>query len=202
MTVAHLVFLVLAAMTLGGALGVVTSRSVFVSALWLVLSFVGVAGMYVLLDAGLLAVIQIIVYVGAISILILFTIMLTRRVMGGEKLSNSQWFLAAIVASAVFGMLSVVAYQGNWPLQSGEVLPASGGTGTIQVGAAAEPATGALRQAQGTMQLEGAESDQVYVPSPVVMLGRALMNDHLLAFEAASVLLLVALMGAVIIARE
>ena len=78
----QIAFMVLAAISLGGAWGVIRAHSVFVSALWLILSFVGVAGLYVMLEAGFLAVIQVLVYVGAISVLILFAIMLTEDVMG------------------------------------------------------------------------------------------------------------------------
>ena len=71
-------FFVVAATCLVGAIGVVTARTVFTSALFLVLALFGVAGLYVLLNAGFLAVVQILIYVGAISVLILFAIMLTQ----------------------------------------------------------------------------------------------------------------------------
>ena len=74
-------FVVVAAVTLGGALGVVLARTVFASGLFLILSFLGVAGIYVLLEAPFLAATQVLIYVGAVAVLILFAIMLTRRVM-------------------------------------------------------------------------------------------------------------------------
>jgi len=64
------IFIIVSVITLGAALAVVTSISLFHSALFMILSFVGVAGLYVLLEAGFLAAVQILVYVGAISILI------------------------------------------------------------------------------------------------------------------------------------
>ena len=72
--VRYIVFLLLTVMTLGGALGVVVSRNLFHSALFLVLSFAGVVGYYVLLDAGFLAAVQLLIYIGAIAILILFAV--------------------------------------------------------------------------------------------------------------------------------
>ena len=183
----QVVFLVLTAVTLGGALGVVTSRSVFGSALWLILSFIGVAGLYVTLQAGFLAVVQILIYVGAISVLILFTVMLTRQVMSGERLNNSQWYLAAMVAILIFGTLAVLGFRADWPLSLGQVLPAGGGTVNVATDEGAAAAT----------------SDQPeLVPGPVAMLGRSFVTDYLLAFEVASAILLVALVGAVVIARE
>jgi NADH-quinone oxidoreductase subunit J len=111
----QIAFVVIAATMLVSAFGVVAARTVFVSALWLVLSFVGVAGLYVLLGAGFLAMIQLLVYVGAISVLILFVIMLTRDVMGDHPQRNRQWVLAAILALALFGVLAVLGYTTDWP---------------------------------------------------------------------------------------
>ncbi len=200
MSFEQIVFIVLAVVTLGSAVGVVTARSVFLSALWLILSFVGVAGMYVVLDAGFLAVLQILIYVGAISVLILFTVMLTRQVMGGERQSNRQWYIAAIVALAVFGALGVMVYGADWQLKPGEVLPAGGGV-LVAEDAVAE-ATAVARVQGAIVSTEAGAEEEIVAPGPIVMLGRSLMTDHLLAFEVASVLLLVGLLGAVIVARS
>lgn len=183
----QVVFLALAAVTLGGAIGVVTSRSVFVSALWLILSFIGVAGLYVTLQAGFLAVVQLLIYAGAISVLILFTIMLTRQVMAGERLNNSQWYLAAMVAILVFGTLAVLGFRADWPLSSGLVLPSGGGTLVVATDDGGAAAT--------------AGQPELFL-GPVGMLGRAFVTDYLLAFEVVSAILLVALVGAIVIARE
>ncbi len=198
------VFLVLAAVSLGGALGVVTSRSVFVSALWLIFSFIGVAGLYVLLQAGFLAVVQLLIYVGAISVLILFVVMLTRQVMGGERLNNSQWYLAAVVSAVVFVVLGVLNFRTDWPLQPGQVLPASGGSVVI---ATTEGGEGLSRGEAAMLPGAVVEKDEsgqavIRVPGTIAMLGRAFVTDYMLPFEVISAILLVALVGAVIIARE
>ena len=83
------IFIILSVITLGAALAVVTSKNLFHSALFMVLSFVGVAGLYVLLEAGFLAAVQILVYVGAIAILIIFAIMLTRRLMAKDLVQRN-----------------------------------------------------------------------------------------------------------------
>ena len=78
-------FVILAVWVLVCAVGVVAFRNIVHSAMAMVLCFLGVAGVFVLLDAGLLAIIQILVYVGAISVVVLFAIMLTEtRVSGGS----------------------------------------------------------------------------------------------------------------------
>jgi NADH:ubiquinone oxidoreductase subunit 6 (subunit J) len=207
MMVQQAMFVILAALALAGAVGVVAARSVFVSALWLILSFIGVAGLYVLLQAGFLAAVQILIYVGAVSVLILFTVMLTRQVMGGPRLSNSQWYLAIIIGGVLFGLLGILAYRTAWPVQVGGVLPASGGDLVIGADAAAAPGSGlsqrdALSVTGAQPKMDQAGHQTIHVPGPVAMLGTAFVTTHLLAFELISGILLVALMGAVIIARE
>src|SRR5512139_2813461 len=92
------VFVILTGMTLGGGLGVVAARRLLHGALFLILSLAGVAGYYVLLDAGFLAAVQLLIYVGAISILILFAIMLTPGVMAHRQSQrNQQWWISVLV---------------------------------------------------------------------------------------------------------
>jgi len=196
----QIAFLVLAAITLGAAVGVVLARSVFISALYLVGAFVGVAGLYVLLGAGFLATVQVLVYVGAISVLILFGVMLTRNIMAEEHPNNAQWALALVVAVALFAVLATVAYQTEWPLSAGAVLPPAGGTVVLAEGAGGAT-TGDLDLAPGTVAGAGGETGGA-VPGPTVGFGLALMADYLLAFEVAGAILLVALVGAIAIARE
>ncbi|MGJ3237630.1 MAG: NADH-quinone oxidoreductase subunit J family protein [Anaerolineae bacterium] len=73
-----LAFVVFSVITLGGAIGVVTTRNLFRGTIWLMVSLFGVAGYYVLLEAPFLAAVQILVYIGAIAILFTFAVMLTR----------------------------------------------------------------------------------------------------------------------------
>lgn len=113
--VAPWVFWLLAIVTLVAALGVVTQKNIVYSAYWLILSFVAVAVLYMTLEADLLAMIQILIYAGAVSILIVFAIMLTRR----GDLSNSNPFnrykLSGLVVTALFfGVLSVALAKVPW----------------------------------------------------------------------------------------
>ena len=167
-TLIMVIFLVLSAFTLVAGIMVVTVKNIIHSALWLIASFFTVASMYLLMEAEFLAIVQVLIYVGAISILILFAIMLTRHVTGeGIRQLYQRWWIALLVAAALFGLLiapTVTGYSWN----------------TVP------PAT----------------PDQAATISSSVQIGTAFMREYLLPFEIASVLLLVALIGAIVIAFE
>jgi len=112
-----LVFLALAGVLLGGALMVVLSRNIIRSGLFMVLSFLGLAGIYALMGATVVAAAQVLVYIGAISVLILFAVMLTQSKGGPARLVfHHQWWAAAL-ASLVMGALFVMAILfTTWPL--------------------------------------------------------------------------------------
>ena len=102
MTIEKIIFLVIAAISLGAALMVVTARKLIHSALWLILTLFGVAVVYGLLDAGFLAAAQVVIYIGAIAILFIFAVMLTRRVMQDTGSQNNQyWWVAAPLIGVV-----------------------------------------------------------------------------------------------------
>ena len=119
MTPVQAIFLLTAALVLGSALMVVTTRNLIHAALWLIAALFGVAVLYVLLSAGFLAVVQVVVYIGAIAVLFIFAVMLTRREMRekGPQLNKSWWFAALIslfTFAALFFMLS--NWEGFWRL--------------------------------------------------------------------------------------
>ena len=96
------VFGVTALIIVVSALMCVTARNLVHAALWLIATFAGMAVVFVLLNAGFLALVQVVVYIGAISILIIFAIMLTRRVMQDTgPQTNAQWPLAALIGVVV-----------------------------------------------------------------------------------------------------
>lgn len=99
MTTLQIVFLIIAAITLVSACLVVMTRKIMHAALWLVLSLMGVAMVYATLQSGFYAVVQVLVYIGAISTLIIFAVMMTRNVMEdvGPQ-SNRGWGLALVAA--------------------------------------------------------------------------------------------------------
>lgn len=147
---------------------VVTTRNLVHAALWLVLTLFGVAVTFVLLNAGFLAVAQVVIYIGAIAILMIFAIMMTRRI--GQPQASSQtnpnWVWAAVIAAVFFG--GIVMLLSNWPGLA---------TAAPEMSSRADP----LRQ-----------------------LGVALVspNQYVIPFEVASVMLLAALIGAIMIAWD
>src|SRR6187200_42668 len=90
-----------------GALRVVTSNNVVHAALWLVVVLAGVAAQYVLAAAEYVAIAQVLVYVGAVMVLFLFGIMLTRAQIGAESnLNNTNWAMGIPVALLMLGVLA------------------------------------------------------------------------------------------------
>jgi NADH-quinone oxidoreductase subunit J len=200
---AQIAFAVMSLVTLGGAAGVVLARSVFASALFLILSLFGVAGLYATLDAGFLAVVQILIYVGAISVLFIFAVMLTPQVMGEETEINRQWALGGIFALLAFGTLAAIAYRADWPVGAGAGAPE---TGTVLVAAGEGGATEA--QVDAARAVPGARDERlpgggtaVRIPGTIERLGAGFVTSFLLPFEVISVVLLVALVGAGAVAR-
>jgi NADH-quinone oxidoreductase subunit J len=106
MTVMQIIFLVVAAVILGSALMVVTTRNLIHAALWLIVTLFGVAVLYAVLNAGFLAIVQVVIYIGAIAILFIFAVMLTRKEMRdrGPQLNNA-WWLSALIAALTFAGL-------------------------------------------------------------------------------------------------
>ena len=151
-------FVLLSVLTLGAALGVVLTRNVVHAALLLLVSLVAVAGLYLILFAEFLALVQVLIYGGAIIIVLLFAIMLTRTSEYPRISDNRQWPLAAVAALALLGVLAAAFL------------------------AAPEEATAPQSPA-------------------LAELGNSLFTTWAIPFEIASLVLLVALIGAIIIAR-
>jgi NADH-quinone oxidoreductase subunit J len=113
MPVGQIIFLFTGAVILGSALMVVTTRNLLHAALWLVVTLFGVAVLYAILQANFLAVVQVVIYIGAIAILFIFAVMLTRReLMEKGRQTRSSWWIPAllgivILVGLVFLILSV-----------------------------------------------------------------------------------------------
>lgn len=106
MTVMQIIFLLTAAVILGSALMVVTTKNLVHAALWLIVALFGAAVLFATLNAGFIAVVQVVVYIGAIAIMFIFAVMLTRRTLSetGPGL-NRGWWLSVVIAVATFGGL-------------------------------------------------------------------------------------------------
>jgi NADH:ubiquinone oxidoreductase subunit 6 (subunit J) len=173
MDFATLVFYIFAAALILAALMVVGLRNIVHSALALIVVFAMAAALFVLLNAEFIAIVQILIYVGAVTILILFALMLT-RIAGLERTNptNRLWFVAVVICAlvgvtiiyAVTNSQRAIANVGNG---AGQVLP--GVSNVVRIG-----------------QL-------LYSPTTY---------SYVLPFEIASVVLLVAIVGAIVIGRE
>ena len=172
-----IVFWVIAVSTIIAALAVVQLRDLFRASLMLIVSFLGVAGIFVLLRAEFLAAVQVLIYVGAIAVLIIFAILMTQDVEEGSP-SNRTAIPIAVLA-ALFGAVAIfVAVETDWNLLD-----------TAMRGGGA---------ASDTMVKEVEEVFQNTIPTIATLL----IQDFVLAFEVASVLLLAAIIGALALVRE
>jgi len=166
MTPVQFLFIVSSLALLGLGFMVVTTHNLVRGALYLIGTLFTVAIIFVLLEASFLAVVQVVVYIGAIAILFIFAVMLTRRVMQDTgSQSNPNWPWAAAVSLLLFGGLTYILL--SWG-EASATAPALSQTDMVQE------------------------------------LGKALVNPdaYILPFEVASILLLAALIGAVVVAWD
>lgn len=122
MDVFDAIFFLIAAVTVGSAMFVALSSNIVHSAFALMGTFLGVAGLYVLLGADFLGAIQVLVYVGGVLVLTLFAVMLTHRI-GDVQVSNRAIgrVPALIIAVGVFGLMITATVQARWATR--EVTP-------------------------------------------------------------------------------
>jgi NADH-quinone oxidoreductase subunit J len=168
MTGYQFAFIAVSAVTIVCGALVVTLPNILRSALCLAFTFLGVAGLYVLANAEFLAAMQVLIYVGAITVLIMFAIVLTQQLMGAKIRQSSQMlWIGGPVAAVAFAFLVksfVRPFQSAGDLVSAG--PAAAGPGTLQE------------------------------------IARLLLRPYVLPFELASLILLAALVGAIVIAKE
>ena len=134
MTGEQIIFLIVGTVTLLSALMVVTMRNLVHAALWLVATLFGVAIVYMQLNAGFLAVVQVVVYIGAIAILFIFAVMLTRRQAADTGASvNKNWWVGAIMAVATFAGLAFLLQSWSGFSKTASAIP-SGFDAVSQLG--------------------------------------------------------------------
>lgn len=163
-----ILFYAFASLVLGGAILTVTRRSAVHSAIFLIVSLLGVAGLYLLQHAEFLFAVQIILYVGGIMLLFLFVIMLVNLDQAAqERQFNRQWPLALACVTGVGALITFFLHKG---------------AGSFQLA----PPTATPAQGAGNTE----------------MLADVLFSEYLLPFELASILLLVAVVGSVVMAKK
>ena len=189
MAFADVLFWVLAVASVAAALGVVLLRNVFRAALLLVVVFLAVAGFFVMLNAEFLGVVQVLIYAGAIAILIIFAVMLTQDVTQGN-LPNRLQLPALLFPALLLAAIVFVAVDTEWNMLSDTTKVSERTVELVQantIGGIPEDQRESLADA-GAAERSG--------------LGDLLINDYVLAFEVASVLLLAAVIGALALVRE
>ncbi len=158
------VFYIVAAVIIISALGVVFSRNIIHSALLLVMSFLGIAACFFELQAGFLGLMQILIYGGAVSVLIVFAVMLVMQ----ERTEKTNAAIASRSVSTVSALLCLALF--------------------VVLGCCVAPA-------------RLLTSSSIPVPDAVAALAGLMLGDYVLAFELAAILLLVAVAGAILLAR-
>jgi NADH-quinone oxidoreductase subunit J len=175
MSIAAFVFWIIALLTMGSAVMVVTARNILHAAFSLCLTFLGVAALYVFLHADFVAAVQLIVYVGGILVLIMFAIMFSSNKVEETEEARRHWLAlgtGAVTAFAIFAVILIINLRLQVPL-------------AIQNGFASQPF-----------------APTASVQSGQTGIGHLLMGQYLLPFEFVSVILLAVLLGAVVIVRK
>ena len=169
-------FWIIALSAIGSSIAVVQTRDLFRAALFLAAAFLSIAGLFVLLRAEFLAVVQVLIYVGAISVLIIFAVLTTRDVEHGNP-SNMLRIPAAILALLFLVVASITMLNTDWNLLSSSE-------------AASATVAGVERDSGGD------------VPDLIPTIAELLLQDYVLVFEVASVLLLATIVGALVLVRR
>jgi NADH-quinone oxidoreductase subunit J len=162
MDVARIVFLVIAAVTIGSAAMVAFSRNIIYSAFSLLGTFAGVAGLYVFLGADFVAAVQVLIYVGGILIILLFAVMLTHRITDVRITNRAVGRIPALIVVGVLLFLLV----------------------------------------QTVRETSWAKAQEIVYAPTTARIGDLFLETYLLPFELASIVLLVALIGAATICRK
>ena len=159
----NIAFGIIAFMMIIAALRVVTTKNVVHAALYLVIVLAGVAAQFILVGAEFIGITQVLVYIGAIVVLFLFGIMLTRAKLGvDDTVGKERHVMAGLVALLLLGVMSYALIDGFRDVKIGERSPASN----------------------------------------TALVSDSIFSTYLIPFEAVSVLLLAALIGAIVVARK
>ena len=160
----NIMFLILAMLTIGGAIFMINLTRVVHMVVSLAVTFLSLAGLYVLLNAEFVAFVQVLIYAGAISILMIFGIMMTKH-QNEEEAPRRPWHNGLLLVGALmlFGFIFYAVQTADFP--TGQVLNDEGQDNTMEI-------------------------------------GKMLFNIHVIPFELMSVLLTVALIGAIVVAKR
>ncbi len=200
-TLTTIAFWAVSAMILGFATIVVTQRDVFRAAIALAGSFLGVGILYFVLSAEFVGVVQILVYVGAISVLMAFAVMFIQDIASGSRPSQGR-LVGAAVAVLVFGVFAFTAYNTNWSSMDAitdPVIVAALTEGFVEVG------TGNAIEIFTDLPVDenavAVKNGGVFVDSSG-SIGVLVVREYMLAFELIGLLLVAALIGGLLLMRN
>jgi NADH:ubiquinone oxidoreductase subunit 6 (subunit J) len=161
--VSPLVFYFIAGIVIIPAVAVVVSENLFHAGLSMIVSFLGIAAVYAALSAPFVAAMQVLVYAGAIAVILLFAFMLTHDIMRPQQTaSRFQQYASAAVCLVMVGFMSRILMSSGW----------------------------------GSLEAQAPEG------VPLDILGTSFLTTYLVPFELVSILLLMTLVGAIVIARK
>ncbi len=188
-----LIWWVMAALAVAAAAGMITSKNPVHSALWLVVNFIGLALIYLVLSAPMLFAVQLIVYAGAIMVLFLFVVwffMSPRARQFMRPPLRTQLVFGGILSVLLLGLLAYGAFTGGANMSFGELLPGAPGQSVTQALDLTRPEDSA-----------NVPLDQLPMGHPR-QVGTFMFSYHVLPFTLTSLVLLAALLGALMVARD
>ena len=183
--IVDVVFWMIALLSIATAIAVIQVKDLFRAALFLAACFLSIAALFVLLRSEFLAVIQLLIYVGAISVLTIFVVLTTKDVEHGNP-SNMLRVPAALLTTLFFVTTSVVLIGGEWNLIENAII--AGGATSVDSG-------------QVQLSADTLESIGIVFSNSIPNIADLLLQDFVIVFEVASVLLLAAVIGALVRGR-
>tara|TARA_Y100000590_G_scaffold78763_1_gene87562 strand:+ start:15642 stop:16232 length:591 start_codon:yes stop_codon:yes gene_type:complete len=183
--IVDVVFWMIALLSIATAIAVIQVKDLFRAALFLAACFLSIAALFVLLRSEFLAVIQLLIYVGAISVLTIFVVLTTKDVEHGNP-SNMLRVPAALLTTLFFVTTSVVLIGGEWNLIENAII--AGGATSVDSG-------------QVQLSADTLESIGIVFSNSIPNIADLLLQDFVIVFEVASVLLLAAVIGALALVR-
>ena len=183
--IVDVVFWMIALLSIATAIAVIQVKDLFRAALFLAACFLSIAALFVLLRSEFLAVIQLLIYVGAISVLTIFVVLTTKDVEHGNP-SNMLRVPAALLTTLFFLTTSVVLIGGEWNLIENAII--AGGATSVDSG-------------QVQLSADTLESIGIVFSNSIPNIADLLLQDFVIVFEVASVLLLAAVIGALALVR-
>ena len=183
--IVDVVFWMIALLSIATAIAVIQVKDLFRAALFLAACFLSIAALFVLLRSEFLAVIQLLIYVGAISVLTIFVVLTTKDVEHGNP-SNMLRVPSALLTTLFFVTTSVVLIGGEWNLIENAII--AGGATSVDSG-------------QVQLSADTLESIGIVFSNSIPNIADLLLQDFVIVFEVASVLLLAAVIGALALVR-